>query len=74
MHRHAFSNGAYPSQGGSTFSIQPHKYVLQLQCPALRFRRTRRSTTTTPRNMSLTTTANADSSHGHNLRCADGDN
>ncbi|OAL04067.1 Anp1-domain-containing protein [Phaeosphaeriaceae sp. SRC1lsM3a] len=38
MHRHAFSNGAYPSQGGSTFSIQPHKFQPRSQ-PALRRRR-----------------------------------
>ncbi|EUC34638.1 glycosyltransferase family 62 protein [Bipolaris victoriae FI3] len=39
MHRHAFSNGAYPSQGGGTFSIQPHKFQPRSQ-PALRRRRT----------------------------------
>ncbi|KAF2129256.1 glycosyltransferase family 62 protein [Dothidotthia symphoricarpi CBS 119687] len=38
MHRHAFSNGAYPSTGGSTFSIQPHKFQPRSQ-PALRRRR-----------------------------------
>ncbi|PVI03558.1 glycosyltransferase family 62 protein [Periconia macrospinosa] len=41
MHRHAFSNGhaAYPSVGGgSTFSIQPHKFQPRSQ-PALRRRR-----------------------------------
>ncbi|KAI8942639.1 Mannan polymerase II complex anp1 subunit [Plenodomus lindquistii] len=38
MHRHAFSNGAYPSQGGGTFSIQPHKFQPRSQ-PALRRRR-----------------------------------
>lgn len=38
MHRHAFSNGAYPSSGGSTFSIQPHKFQPRTQ-PALRRRR-----------------------------------
>ncbi|KAF1919809.1 Anp1-domain-containing protein [Ampelomyces quisqualis] len=38
MHRHAFSNGAYPSQGGSTFSIRPHKFQPRSQ-PALRRRR-----------------------------------
>ncbi|KAJ4990271.1 mannan polymerase ii complex anp1 subunit [Stagonosporopsis vannaccii] len=37
MHRHAYSNGAYPSQG-STFSIQPHKFQPRSQ-PALRRRR-----------------------------------
>ncbi|CAI9632550.1 unnamed protein product [Alternaria burnsii] len=39
MHRHAYSNGAYPSQGGGTFSIQPHKFQPRSQ-PALRRRRT----------------------------------
>jgi len=38
MHRHAFSNGAYPSKGGATFSIQPHKFQPRSQ-PALRRRR-----------------------------------
>ncbi|KAF1846748.1 glycosyltransferase family 62 protein [Cucurbitaria berberidis CBS 394.84] len=38
MHRQAFSNGAYPSSGGSTFSIQPHKFQPRSQ-PALRRRR-----------------------------------
>ncbi|KAL6710204.1 Mannan polymerase II complex anp1 subunit [Coniothyrium glycines] len=37
-HAHALSTGAYPSQGGGTFSIQPHKFQPRSQ-PALRRRR-----------------------------------
>lgn len=70
MHRHAFSNGAYPSQGGGTFSIQPHKYVYrrraQRNYSAPSSHRTS-YTFTTPQGLILTYIVSTGFSRGHNL-------
>lgn len=64
------------SSQGSTFSIQPHKYVQPPQCTAQRFRRLYPPycTTRNPGCLTLTTNALADSSLGHNLRLGGGGN
>jgi hypothetical protein len=76
MHRHAFSNGAYPSQGGGTFSIQPHKYVPFPQCiaqPSSNMSLRTSYTSTTRKRMTLTFIVTADSNHDHNRPLDDGE-
>jgi hypothetical protein len=72
MHRHAFSNGAYPSQGGGTFSIQPHKYVSQPPSTAQCFRNIFLyllfPTTIATETMALTRITITDSSRDHSPR------